>query len=86
MNATQAPRLDWVRINDGMPYNSGRPWVGVGATAGYRIDYGTGWVKLRVFGGVWGYGHGRSMSFASVASAKRGAARIEARRQAEAVA
>jgi len=76
-------RVEWVRVADGMPNNAGRPWVGQGATASYRIDGGDGWAVLSVFGDGDGYGHGLSWSFGSTGAAKREAARIEARRLVE---
>jgi hypothetical protein len=73
--------VEWVRLNDGMPNNAGRPWFGQGATASYRIDGGDGWAVLSVFGDGDGFGHGLSWSFGSASSAKRRAVAIEKQRQ-----
>jgi hypothetical protein len=85
MNTSKSPTVRWAHVNDGMPNNAGRPWVGQGCTASYRIDGGDGWAVLSVYGDGWGHAAGQSLPFGSVASAKRAAARIEVRRQSEAV-
>ena len=84
MNTTKnTATVRWVHVNDGMPNNLGRPWVGQGPTASYRVDGDDTWAVLSVFGDGHGYGHGLYQSYASTASAKRAAARIEKRRTAE---
>ena len=77
--------VTWCRLVDGMPNNAGRPWFGQGLTASYRIDGDDTWAGLSVFGDGHGHGHGTYVVYASTAAAKRAAARIEKRRQAEAV-
>jgi hypothetical protein len=85
-NENNTARVEWVRLSDGMPNNSGRPWFGQGLTASYRIDCHDDWAVLSVFGDGWGYGHGVTCSYGSATAAKRAAVRIEMRRQSEAVA
>lgn len=76
-------RIDWVRLDDGMPNNVGGPWVGQGVTASYRIDHGTDWAGLSVFGDGHGWRAGSYVVYGSVEAAKRAARTVEFVRRSE---